>query len=91
MSRQKQRSELRKMGEFVAKSIAPVTRPQRRLAGRVYANAAYRRINKLDHAIYGGGPHGYMEFNAHPDVVGWMEREWKKVLNGNANPEAREK
>jgi hypothetical protein len=80
LTRQQKRRELRKIGEFISRNFAP-TAPRHiiRLTGRVYGNAAYRQMHDLSHILYGDGPNGYQEHSAHPDIVSWIVREFKKL------------
>ena len=72
MSRQQERRQLRRGAEFVTAAIIRMSRKQRRLTGRVYANAAYRRLHEIDHEMYGGFDHGYTEHTAHKGVLDWI-------------------
>src|SRR5688572_6641780 len=76
MSRQQERLFLRRVSDQIVKRMVPLTRAQRRLTARVYANAVYRVKHGLAHELYGGAEHGYMEFTPHPAMVKGI---WKSV------------
>lgn len=81
ITRQQQRKRLRRGGELLASVIMKMSRGQRRLTGRVYGNAAYRRLHELEHELYRSGDHGYREHSAHPSMVKYLvdvERNWNE-------------
>ena len=72
------------MAQFISEKMIPwAPRKVKRHASRVYANAAYRRINKLDHELYGSTEHGYVNQHPHPDVVSYTVRLYNKYYANN--------
>jgi hypothetical protein len=76
------------MAQFVAARIIRMSRKQRRLTGRVYGNAAYRRIKELDHELYGGSDHGYTEHMTHKGVLDWIVAERRRLEEVEAQKNA---
>jgi hypothetical protein len=81
VTRQTDRAQLRLVGEFASVQLLKgLPRRMRRLLGRVYANASYRKLNDLDHALYGGSDHGYNEYQPNRMMVDWVAREGAKLV-----------
>ncbi len=84
LSRQLKRRILRRLSENVVRRIAVMSRSQRRLTAKVYANATYREI-------YATGPYGgYGTQKAHPSIVKWIAEEWRKLGEKIAKTQASE-
>lgn len=84
MNRQAERSLYRKLGAFVTAKLVPsAPRRMKRLLGRVYGNAAYRRVHELDHMLYGGTNHRHTMYSPHPDVISWIVKEGEKIIEAS--------
>lgn len=82
MSRQTDRKQLRPVGEFISAKVIPgLPRRLRRLMGRAYGNAAYRKMHELDHDLYTSSDHGYSNYKLHPTLTNWVAEQGEKLLN----------